>query len=729
MQTFAFRLCLLLLACGLIGSALWGCDSNDDDDDSGAGPTDDDAADDDASTDDDDDDNDDDNDNNDDNDNDDNDNDTGPEPLDDGSFTDDSTPFVSGLDGRIATLLDDCAAEGLGSGSINAQVCVLATGAGAVSDAAIAAALSRVDAREDCADFGVASLVRILAKYGDDPNLSPAQYDTIVASLLNFSYWVDEPGNDAMNYQTENHHILFNSAAFVMGDLFPDAIFTNSGMTGAQLRAKARFYIDRWLEFRLRFGFTEFHSDVYYNEDIPALANLSDFGNDEDIQLRARMALDVMLLDMALNNHEGVFGVAHGRTYMKDKQRLETEDTKTTIWLMFGKGDTYGDNDSMSAVALADSDLYRLPAVVEAVGSARPRGLVSKEKISLNVADGPAHGIGYDNYDDVLYWWSMNGFVAPEAIETTFAMFEEWGLLAAPSPFAAFALVKPLNDLGILDDLMWGLFPLACGNSIQQANTYVYRTPEVMLASAQDYWKGMLGAQTHVWQATLGWEALLFTTYPGGFVENEFAGDWTGGWHPRVAQYRTAAIILYRKPELDLALVQPIVDLLLPNYTHAFIPTEAFDEVVQQDDWTFVRYGDGYAALYSYNPTEWRTEGEWAGKELVADGAENVWICEVGDATLYGDFDTFQQLVAAARVEIEPATQQVLYESPGQGRLVYSWDGDFIVRGATISQADYGRFANPFIEKNWDDTDPYVVERGALKLTDDPENLIREIVE
>jgi hypothetical protein len=658
----------------------------------------------------------------------DDDDDTGPDPLDDGTFTDDPEPFVSGLDARIDTYLADCAAHGLEHGSTHAQVCVLATDAGPVRDDGLDGALAKMAERRDCADFNLASLVRIMAKYADSPNLSQGQYDRIKDGVLNFSYWMDEPGTDAMNYQTENHSILFHSAAFVLGGLFPDEVFVNSGLTGAQLRAKAGHYINLWLDWRLRFGFTEFHSNVYYNETIPGLVNLADFAADRDFDIRAKMALDILLLDMAINNHEGVFGVAHGRTYMKDKQRLATEDTKATMWLMFGKGDTYGDNSSMSTVALADSAGYRMPAAIESIGAARPRGLVSRERISINVAAGPDYGIGYEEVDHGVFWWSMNGFVAPEAIGLTFDMLETWEMLQAPSPFAAFMLLKPLQELGILQNLMFKLYPLVAGNSIQQANTYVYRTPEVMLASAQDYHKGVLGSQVHLWQATLGHDALVFTTYPGGFVDDSFAGEWTGGWNPRVGQHRTAAIALYRKGQVEIGAVQTLVDLLLPKYTHAYFPRAAFDEIVESGHWTFGRYGDGYIALYSQQPTQWRQDGEWADKELFAEGAENVWICEVGDAALYGTFENFVELVSAAPVWVG-AEQQVVFLSPGQGKMNYGWDEPLLVRGDEMPIADYPRIDSPYGSQEFDSGDPYAIERGGLSVHLDPATLTRTVVE
>ena len=107
----------------------------------------------------------------------------------------------------------------------------------------IQAALDFIDSRNDCADFVLHSILRLLYQF--DPEqagtmlevahppsrklLSRAKYTT-----LDFKYFPDEPGIDSMCTWTENHYILFTSAGYLAGQLYPDIIFTNSGETGRQ---------------------------------------------------------------------------------------------------------------------------------------------------------------------------------------------------------------------------------------------------------------------------------------------------------------------------------------------------------------------------------------------------------------------------------------------------------------------------------------------------------------
>ncbi|MBK7974276.1 MAG: hypothetical protein IPK07_13685 [Deltaproteobacteria bacterium] len=363
--------------------------------------------------------------------------------------------------------------------------------------------------------------------------------------------------------------------------------------------------------------------------------------------------------------------------------------------------------------------------MIESVGSARPRGLETRERMGIDVADGPTLGISWDDYDDGVLWWTMGAYVMPQTINTTLGMARDWRLLRTPRASSIFRVRdSALAGARSRPTSQWRRWPLTEGYAPEQVNTYAYRTPEVMLASAQAWKPATLGAQTHTWQATLGDSAIVFTTYPGDLLENEFAGHWTGGWHPRIAQNRTAAIILNDQPRYESGIVQVISDALFPDYTHAFFPRGEFDEVREQGQWVMARKGDGYVALYSNNPATWVAGDEWIDEELRADGRSNVWICEVGDETQYGSFDAFVQQVTAALVVVA-GDLTVRYDSPGQGLMDFSWTGPLLVNGTEVPIGPYPRYDSPYAAKEYDGADPYVIRRGGLSLTLDPASLTR----
>ena len=99
---------------------------------------------------------------------------------------------------------------------------------------------------------------------------------TVIDALGRAKYWYDEMGvYDHAIYTTENHQILYHSSEYLLGQMFPNDTFVNSGMTGKEHEEHAVPLIKRWLNWRGQFGMSEWHSATYYVEDIAALVGLS----------------------------------------------------------------------------------------------------------------------------------------------------------------------------------------------------------------------------------------------------------------------------------------------------------------------------------------------------------------------------------------------------------------------------------------------------------------------
>lgn len=92
--------------------------------------------------------------------------------------------------------------------------------------------------------------------------------------LLGFRYWIDEPGNDAMWFWSENHALMFHTCQLLAGELFPDEVFTNSGLTGRQMQAKAKNMLYDWFVTFRKEGFTEWNSSPYLPIDTLGFGSL-----------------------------------------------------------------------------------------------------------------------------------------------------------------------------------------------------------------------------------------------------------------------------------------------------------------------------------------------------------------------------------------------------------------------------------------------------------------------
>ena len=115
----------------------------------------------------------------------------------------------------------------------------------------------------------------------------------------------------------------------------------------------------------MRFGFTEWHSNVYYQKDVTPLLTLVEFAPDEDLANRAAMVLDLVLLDIALHLQRGTFGATHGRSYMKDKSTALDEDTFALAKILFDDtSEPYQSPTDAGATLLARAQKYRMPEAI-----------------------------------------------------------------------------------------------------------------------------------------------------------------------------------------------------------------------------------------------------------------------------------------------------------------------------------------------------------------------------
>ena len=161
-----------------------------------------------------------------------------------------------------------------------------------INEKALQDALDYVNSRRDPSDFNMASLVRLYYLYHGTGALTQAQEQALKDCMLNWKYWLDEPGTTYVEMWTENHQMLSASAEYLVGQMFPDEIFSNDGLTGRQKMEKARERFMRWSDLRARTGFAEWDSTTYYPEDLAPLLNLVQFAEDETITTRAAMLVD-----------------------------------------------------------------------------------------------------------------------------------------------------------------------------------------------------------------------------------------------------------------------------------------------------------------------------------------------------------------------------------------------------------------------------------------------------
>jgi len=588
---------------------------------------------------------------------------------------------------------------------------------------------AKIDAFQDTSDFDLLSLIALWSSHRH--TISPDLRAAIEQRMLGFRYWFTDPLPagviDNKWFWTENHQIIMHTLEYLAGRGLRHKRFTVTGLPGREVERRGRDRVVAWLDEKARFGFAEWHSDVYYQEDIEALTLLAEHG-EPAIARRAAAILDLFFYDLALHQIKGNNGVTHGRSYMKDKSRAADQDVFSLVKLLFDTSDQpYPSRSETGATLLAAGHDYRLPEVIRRVARTR-RTVVDREAMgapldldqpfSTNPAS-PVPGVTFTDAKDVPFWWERGALTAWQFVPRTLATIEQYHLFDTE----LFKPFKPLVDItggdpAVARSLAYSLRCMINLGVLSKVDTITYRSEHAMLSSAQDYRRGCFGNQYHAWQATLDEDAVVFTTHPGNEPRTGTPrwedGDlyWSGtGSMPKDTQYGAAAIHQYA-PAFASPTGPPLDAFGYLPYTHAYFPTERF-EVRQVGNWTIGRKGRGYVALWSWRPTHWRahdpakvfTNGLTKPFDLVADGGpNNVWISEVGDGDRWGSFDRFVRAVTSAPVNVTDLGTtagvskgfDVSYASPTEGQMAVSWTGPLKVRGTDVRVHRDDRYDNRF---------------------------------
>lgn len=505
-----------------------------------------------------------------------------------------------------------------------------------------------INRRLDCADFRMICILRSL--YDFEALISEETLNAMKQCVLGFKYWMDEPGEDSMCYWSENHQMLFAVCEYLAGQLYPEEVFTNNGMTGSEHMDAARPRIEKWLETRFAFGLIEWHSNTYYEEDIAPLSLFIDLCEDEKLVERAKMLMDLLLLDMALHSFEGALCASSGRCYEEQKKDSARQDVLDILEKAFGCGRIKKFDYTRLSADFILNRKYDLPPVLSQIADDQSKQVVCTS-MGLDLSEVHRTLSAYDREDIGHFLWAMEAFTNVESVQTTMELFNRYhmksNIFLKDLQMINIWLLRQLHLLPLLVRI---LNPVTQGVAIQRANTYTCKTKHYMLSTAQEYHPGEFGDQQHIWQATLPGDISVFTTHPGAaaFTDNarNFSPSyWVGnGINPHGAQQENVVLLLY-----DLRRRKGFMEKQRQQFTHAWFPFEKFDRVIysEKTNRLCAQKNNSFLALLSLKPMERREENE-----LVQYGDVTGWACMVGSAEEYGSFEDFCKQAKCAELKL-----------------------------------------------------------------------------
>ncbi|WBU58839.1 hypothetical protein [Paracoccus albus] len=216
-------------------------------------------------------------------------------------------------------------------------VCALARLAvGEQADAMILRALPAIADCWDCADFALVPLLWSRMRFAD--RLATETLAQIDRTIVAYRYWMDEPGNDVQWYFSENHALLFHTAAYLAGSILPDATFHRSGRNGQEQSQVGAARVRAWLNHFEQCEMAEFNSAPYFPIDLKGLCALFALAPDADIRERAGKSIARLVKMVANSAHQGVLTAAQGRSYEHTLRAGETLELSAIARLLWGKG-------------------------------------------------------------------------------------------------------------------------------------------------------------------------------------------------------------------------------------------------------------------------------------------------------------------------------------------------------------------------------------------------------
>jgi hypothetical protein len=250
---------------------------------------------------------------------------------------------------------------------------------------------------------------------------------------------------------------------------------------------------------------------------------------------------------------------------------------------------------------------------------------------------------------------------------------------------------------------------LACC-ALTQTDIYTYKTAYYSLSCSQDFRKAKVGYQQHIWEASLGDRAVVYTNCPGSNEYNDRPNLYAGNrFMPRSVAHRNVVLCVYRTPPESAHFF----------FTHLYFPQREFDQVREEGGWIFGKRGGAYIAVRSSIPGKWQkpdinlykalfpntyeTEFKFAKPwEYNVPGHAVIYACEMGDERTNGSFEQF--IASFKNASITGDTFAFSYASPSLGKVSFGWNEALKAAGEEIPIHGYKRYDNPYCQTNFGDT-------------------------
>ena len=534
----------------------------------------------------------------------------------------------------------------------------------------------RIRGKDDM--FSKSSLSRLLCQFG--PSLDSGRVEAMRDDVSRFRSF--------LGGGTENHVAMRRTAGYLFGEHFPKATFSE-GISGEELARQCRDFMRTYGKTIYASSMFEYLSPIYHAVNTAPWLNVAEFAQDDGAKLMARAILDWMMVDYALNYHQGMLlaPLTREKGLITDSYQLSyaRSISQWTGWLYWGGGNTpeSGDRFPDTKYLMHQS----LGAVLHSASPWNPHPVI--RNLGAKRLPGPYMALQSRINWPVIERTHVNKYGKPRIGP------------GQPDPRYNVRSIYVDRD-----------YAIGAGNRHEDImDPYLDSTvPFSVVWKSPDDRNWLMPVHPY-WFTLRKWENAE------GVLGDE---DWSGASpFQQMVHWGNAAVLVWDIPRHDpyegrhgkgnpLFESQRKLDLI--QCVYVYVP-ETIDEKRESPAGFFLREGDVYVAIRPLQKgAAWQKSRHEGFIRLAMPGSRVGMTIEVGDKREYGSFDAFQRRTSAASLDLAAfaTDKRVVYRSTRGHTLSLrhkspDWLPDASVDGVRL---DYSRW--PICES------PYVTCRDRV---------------
>jgi hypothetical protein len=440
---------------------------------------------------------------------------------------------------------------------------------------------------------------------------------------------------------TENHWLMYYMSLYLAAESWPGepGPAWYNGRSSDENAREAREYLLDWMRITTTVGQGEFDSPTYLPEYVISMSLLAEFARDGELRRKARMMLDWLFVDFAVDHLDGMYLGGLSREGAQGAIEPRSNNASAFAWLYFLEGPRPSPGWLLYP-ALSD---YELPDIIYRVATDRSAPYVSLERKRVRhvMRHGAERNPPVYKYTYVTRDYGLSslqgGILQPIQQHTWSVRFRGGG---------AFSTV-------------FALHPYWSGRELAM----FFPEEEKMLTADVASTKGTYN-QDCKWTSSSPCE--------------------------RVFQHENTLIALYDIPAGTTS-----------DHIDAFFPATLDERVADSSGWVFCRAADTYIGYYPLRPARWmQCESDTPHWRLRSSDAQNGCVMEVRNREQAGSFERFAAALRSCRPVIREGAEgpAVTYLRPDGRRMEFAYPDRRLLNGEPVPSRATQLFESPFTQ-------------------------------